>query len=156
MSHLEKFLEYARNELGEISQEDLYSGPDSLDEVDRILYEYGQYVLNIVREIDSEVDADTSNDIDYAEHKNHWLQFYSDVQIGGKMYRVILMENEYLYGKIAEDPQDFHNCAVADIRNLIRHYHHVQNHVEGNLNDGYYNTGDDLRGETSSLDNYSG
>lgn len=150
MGHLERFLEYARSDLGEISQEELYNGPESVEEIDRILYEYGQYILNTAKGIDPDVEADTSNDIDYAEHKDHWLQFYSDIQMGGRMYRVILMENEYLSGKMAEDPQDFHNCAVADIRNLIKHYHHVQNHVIANFDDSAYNPA-----ESDTLDRYT-
>lgn len=137
MSHLEKFLDYARTDMGEISQEELYNGPDTVEEVDRFLYEYGQYVLNRVEELDPDVEADTSNIIDHSEHKNHWLQFYSDVQIGGRQYRVVLDECEFLYGKMAEDPMDFHNSTVGQIRSVIKNYNHVLNHVQSKLREHY-------------------
>jgi len=137
MGHLEKFLDYARSDMGEISQEELYNAPDSVEEVDRFLYEYGQYVLDNVREVDPAVNVATSNVIDHAEHKNHFLQFYSDVQIGGRQYRVVLDECEFRYGKIAEGPMDFHNFTVGQIRSVIKNYNHVLNHVEHDLKEHY-------------------
>lgn len=141
MSHFNKFMEYVRSEIGEIERSTLLAGPDSLEDIDRNLYAYGLYVIDQANKLDPELEVQSSNELDYAEHKNHFLQFYSDVQIGGRHYRVIIDECEFLYGKMAEDPMDFHNSTVAQIRSVIKNYHHILNHVESNLNE-HYNPGE--------------
>lgn len=143
MDHFDKFIEYARSEIGEVDGNSIFKGPDFVDDVDHNLYAYGRYVIDRARELDPELDVDASNEIDYAEHKNHFLVFYSDYFIGSRAYRVILEEREFIYGKMAEDTQDFHNQTDSLIRSLIRNYHHVLNHVNLNPNPEAYNPMED-------------
>lgn len=155
MSHLEKFLEYARNEVGEIFEPAIFNGPDSIDEVGTNLYAYGMYVIHCAKSLDPELHVDSSNVLDYAEHKSHFLQFHADYQIGGREYRIILDESQFYFGKMAEDAMDFHNETVAQVRSIIKNYHHVLNHIKPNLDDRSYNPGDSLPAG-GSLDEYSG
>lgn len=142
MNHFDKFIEYARNEIGEVDGDNIFNGPDFVDDVDHNLYAYGRYVIDRAKDLDPVLDVDASNEIDYAEHKNHFLVFHSDYFIGSRAYRVILEECEFMYGKMAEDTQDFHNQTDSLIRSLIRNYHHVLNHIEPNLNSRLYNLAD--------------
>lgn len=153
MGHIERFLEFARNELGDIDGDSLVNGPDTIEDVDDNLYTYGRYVIDRAKSLDPQLEVDCTNALDYFEHKNHFLQFYSDYEIGGRKYRVILDECEFLYGKMAEDALDFHNSTVAQIRYVIKNYHHVLNHVSPNLDDKAYNPGDSLPAG-GSLDEY--
>jgi hypothetical protein len=57
---------------------------------------------------------------------------------------VILDECEFLYGKLAEDAMDFHNSTVAQIRSIIKNYHHVLNHVRASLDEDAYNPAEQL------------
>lgn len=70
-----------------------------------------------------------------------------------RRYRVILDETEFYYGTLADDAMDFHNSTVAQVRSIIKNYHHVLNHVNPNLDDKAYNPGDSLRAG-GSLDEY--
>lgn len=154
MSHFDRFMEYAKTEIGELFEPFIFNGPDSIDEIDTNLYAYGQYVIHCAKSIDPSIVADCSNVLDYAEHKSHWLQFHSDYQIGGRQYRVILDECEFYFGKMAEDAMDFHNSTVAQIRSVIKNYHHVLNHVVPNFNDKVYQPAEGLNADKGALHRY--
>jgi hypothetical protein len=154
MGHLDRFLEFARNEIGEIDGDSLFNGPDSVEDVDLILYAYAGYVIDCAKSLDAELKVDSSNIIDYTEHKSHFLQFHSDYEIGGRRYRIILDECQFNFGKMAEDTMDFHNSTVAQIRSVIKNYHHVLNHVNPKLEEKAYNPANNLP-SGPSLDEYS-
>ena len=85
-NHFDKFLEYAIKEVGEIDGDSIFKRPDSIESVDQNLYAYGRYIVDQAKKIDPEINVDTSNEIHHAEHKNHYLTFHSDYQIGGRRY----------------------------------------------------------------------
>lgn len=65
----------------------------------------------------------------------------------------MLDEIQFYHGKMAEDAADFHNESVAQIRSIIKNYHHVLNHINPSLDDRAYNPVDSLP-VGGSLDEY--
>ena len=153
MIHAERFLECVRNQSVEIDDDALFDTLSTAAEAETLLFAYGQYVLDCAMTHDPALSAYPSTVIDYADLKNHYLQFVSEYQIGGRKYAVVLDESEYLHGKLAEDAVDFHNSTVAQIRSIIKNYHHVLNHIKPNLDDKAYNPADSLPAG-GSLDEY--
>lgn len=58
MNHFDKFLEYARNEIGEVDGDSIFKGPDSIEEVDHNLYAFGRYIIDQAKLIDPELEVD--------------------------------------------------------------------------------------------------
>jgi hypothetical protein len=65
MGHIEKFLEFARNEIGEIDGDSIVNGPDSIEDIDDSLYAYGRYVIDCAKPTEPELDVDCTNALDY-------------------------------------------------------------------------------------------
>ena len=153
MDHAKRFLEFVRSQSTEIDDDAIYNSLSSAAEAETVLFAYGEYLLDCTKMCEPELIAYPSTVIDYADLKNHYLQFVSEYQIGGRKYAVVLDETEYLHGKMAEDAMDFHNSTVAQIRSVIKNYHHILNHVRLDLDDKAYNPGDSLPAG-GSLDEY--
>lgn len=111
----------------------------SMEEDDQRLGALGAFFAQEARKVDPEIDIDSALEMDYAEHKNHFVLAYSDVEIGGKAFRVTLWETEYMNGRIADNPQRFNAEAAEDVRDIVGGYHHVLNHVKAGFDDAAYN-----------------
>lgn len=77
--------------------------------------------------------------MDYAEHKNHFVMLYADIDFGGRYFRVILSDIEYTYREIAKNQRGFNHDSKEIITDTIRNYHHVLNHVNPCFNAETYN-----------------
>jgi hypothetical protein len=110
----------------------------SIEEDDMRLGALGCFYVDEARKLEPELDVDSALEMDYAEHKNHFVTIYSDVQIGGKPFRVILEDLEYINGRVAENREDFERDSDYLVKRIISDYHHVLNHVNPNLDRDAY------------------
>lgn len=117
----------------------LLEGSSTIEIDDARLGALGSFYAKEIKSIDPDVDVESSLDMDYAEHKNHFVMLYADVDFGGRYFRVILSDFEYMYGKIASSQREFNKDSREIIEDAIRNYHHVLNHVNPRFGAETYN-----------------
>lgn len=144
MNYGEKFRKFYEDLYGPLVDDDyLFAESYSIEEDDMRLGALGSFYVKEATKLDPEIEVDWGLDMDYAEHKNHFVNIYSDVQIGGRPFRVILEDLEYIYGKIAGNQEEFERDSDSIVRKIISDYQHVLNHVRPNLDPHAYNPMED-------------
>lgn len=133
------YAEMYGSRIDSIDAEYLLHESGTIEEDDERLGSLGAFLAQEAKKIDPEIDVDSALEMDYAEHKNHFVLVYSDVEIGGKAFRVTLWEREYMNGRIAESPRSFNVEAAEAVRDIVGGYHHVLNHVKAGFDETAYN-----------------
>lgn len=134
MDYCDRFKKLYEEMYGSMIDEDyLLTESGSIEEDNIRLGTLGEFYVREAIKVDSEIEVQSALEMDYAEHKNHFVTIYSDVQIGGKPFRVVLEDLEYIYGKIAESNDEFERDSDYIVKRIVSSYHHVLNHVRPNL-----------------------
>ncbi|MEP0825930.1 MAG: hypothetical protein HRF40_10625 [Nitrososphaera sp.] len=144
MGYYENFRKFYEELYGPLCDEDyLLSESWSIEEDDMRLGALGSFYVEEATKLDPEVEVDWGLDMDYAEHKNHFVNIYSDVQMGGRPFRVILEDLEYIFGRIADSKEEFDKDSDYVVKRIVSDYHHVLNHVRPDLDPHAYNPAED-------------
>lgn len=159
MTWLEQLLKYSRDQLWEIEPQSIFNGSDSIEDVDKTLYAYGSFKVDMVTQyarekLDEQIEIDPRVRLDQAEHKEFYIDYVSKYRLGGREYEIVVDTDCCYMGKICEDPMEFENEFVAGVRSLLKNYFHVQNHVKENLDEKAYNPAKDFRPEPKPLDEF--
>ena len=159
MTWLEQLLKYSRDQLWEIESQNIFSGADSIEDIDRTLYAYGSFKVDTVTEyarekLDEQIEIDPRVRLDHSEHREFFIDYISKYRLGGREYEIVIDTDCCYLGKICEDPMEFENEFVAGVRSLLKNYFHVQNHVRVNLDEKAYNPVKDFRPEPKPLDEF--
>lgn len=144
MGYFRRFKKFYEEMYGQLTDDDyLLAESYSIEGDDMRLGALGCFYVDEARKLDSEIEVDSALEMDYAEHKNHFVTVYSDVQIGGKPFRVTLEDLEYINGRIALDQDEFERDSDYVIKRIVSSYHHVRNHVNPNPDRSAYNQMED-------------
>jgi len=159
MTWLEQLLKYSRESLWELEPDSVFNGADSIEGVDKTLYAYGSFKVQMVTDyanekLDEQIEIDPRVRLDQYEHKEFSIDYTSTFRLGGREYEVIIDTDMCYLGKICDGPEEFENEFVAGVRSLLKNYFHVQNHVKENLDEKAYNPARDFRAEARPLDKY--
>jgi hypothetical protein len=144
MGYFDSFKKLYEEMYGQLTDDDyLLAESYSIEEDDMRLGALGSFYAGEAKKMDPEIDVDSSLEMDYAEHKNHFVMIYSDVDFGGRKFRVILNDIEYVNGRIADSASQFDRDSKEVIESVVRNYYHVLNHVNPNFDRRAYNPMED-------------
>lgn len=159
MTWLERFLEYSKKELWEVDMQDIFAGADSVADVDRTLFAYASFKIDLAKnyareKLKDEIAIEPKVRLDHEEHKNFEIDYITTYRLGGRYYEIIIDSDQCYAGKICEGTTDFENEIVAGVRSLLKNYFHVCNHVRPELDEKAYNPARDFRPEPRPLDGF--
>lgn len=153
MSHYDAFVRYMSGTTP-ISHEDLLNGPAEVTDLDKMMFGYGDYVVDCARQFCAGMRVIPRVQIDHEEHKNNVLHWIGTFTLGGREYEMLLERQGFYQGKLVDSLAEFHNTAIADVRSVLKNYLHVNHHIIRKLDQKFYNPAQKIRPEPLNLDEY--
>ena len=157
-SMLDGFLGFAK-EFYEFDAEEVFNGPDTMEGVRNLADVYSLYTAEcaiafVKDKFNRDVKIDRVVLIDFQENKYNRVHYMTRHSIGGRESYVLACTDDFTYGKIAEDMQDFDNNLVATVQAIAKVYLHNEHYIDPKPDGKFYNVGRSMVLDKSSLDRY--